>query len=76
MPPRRTRRTRNPEDDEPVNTETTIGSMNQADLAKLIADQIAVAVPSIAAQVKADVVEPGSNGGSGADSVFSGGLGA
>jgi hypothetical protein len=57
MPPHRTRRTRHNEDDEPVNAGTTIGSMNQADLAKLIADQIAAAVPTIAAQLKALVVD-------------------
>jgi hypothetical protein len=38
-----------PETEEPVNTDTTIGSMQQADLAKLIADQIAAAIPTIAA---------------------------
>jgi hypothetical protein len=76
----RTRRTRNNETDEPANTETTIGSINQADLAKLIADQIVAAVPTIAAQLKADVVDKrnnsGSNGGSGINSGFVGGSGA
>jgi hypothetical protein len=79
MPPRRGPRARtNETENEPV--DTTIGSMNQADLAKLIADQIAAAVPTIAAQLKADAADNGnnggSNGGSGMDSGFTGGSGA
>jgi hypothetical protein len=80
MPPRRTHRYRNHEEDEPVNTATTIGSMSQADLAKLIADQIAATIPTIAAMLKADALDQGnnggSNGGSGMDSGFTGGSGA
>jgi hypothetical protein len=50
--------------------------MNQAELAKLIVDHIAAAVPTIAAQLKADAVDQGSGGGSGIDSGFTGGSGA
>jgi hypothetical protein len=42
--------------------------MNQADLAKLIADQISASIPTIAAQLKADVADQGSGGGSGVNS--------
>jgi hypothetical protein len=50
--------------------------MNQADLAKLIADQIFTSIHTIAAQLRADAVDQGSGGGSGIDSVFTGGSGA
>jgi hypothetical protein len=50
--------------------------MNQADLAKLIADRVAASIPTIAAQLKADAADQGNNGGSGADSGFTGGSGA
>jgi hypothetical protein len=47
--------------------------MNQADLAKLIANQIAAAIPTIAAQQNAD---SHNGGGGGDDSAFTGGTGA
>jgi hypothetical protein len=76
MPPRRIHRARNNEDDEPVNTEATIGSMNQAHLAKMIADHIAASIPVITAQLKADFMDQGSGVGSGFDSGFTGRSGA
>jgi uncharacterized membrane protein YgcG len=84
MPRCRTRRNATPETDEPINTDTTVGSMNQAylakNLAKLIDDQIVAAVPTIVAQLKEDTEDQGNNGGSsggiGAGSGFTGGSGA
>jgi hypothetical protein len=71
MPPRRTRRARTPDTEEPVNT--TIRSMNQADLAKLITDQVAAAIPTIAAHLNVD--SNNNRNGGGDASEFTGGTG-
>jgi hypothetical protein len=78
--PRRARKRATNETREPVNTYTTIVSMQHADLAKLIVDQIADSLPIIASQLKADTLDQGNNdgsgGASGADSGFIGESGA
>jgi hypothetical protein len=71
MLPHRTRRTRTPETGEPM--DTTIRSMNQANLAKLISDQITVVIPIIAAQLNVDS-NNGNGGGDGSE--FTGVTGA
>jgi hypothetical protein len=62
----------NNNNDEGSNNNNT-GGINQADLAKMIADQIAATNPAIATQLKADSLNNGDNGSGG--SSFTGGNG-